>query len=110
MQGFVAQLKDINALAERSWGFVWRLQTSKGYATGIRGFDDPLMLLNMSLWESVDSLRPIQRHGPTPVAFGFRDRFVSEGAHRLDSNWFVAASRVNAWAVPKCRLIRGTIG
>lgn len=39
MQGFVAQLKDINALAERSPGFVWRLQTSEGDATGIRGFD-----------------------------------------------------------------------
>lgn len=57
MAGFVSQLKQINALAEQSPGYIWRLQTADGDATGIRGFDDPLMLLNMSLWESVDALR-----------------------------------------------------
>ena len=57
MQGFVDQLEHINALAERSPGFVWRLQTEEGDATSIRVFDDPLIIVNLSLWESVEALK-----------------------------------------------------
>ena len=56
MAGFVAQLDQINALAERSPGFVWRLQTEEGDATAIRAFEDPLILVNMSVWESKQAL------------------------------------------------------
>jgi len=38
MAGFVARLDDLNALADRSPGFVWRLQTSEGNATYLRPF------------------------------------------------------------------------
>jgi len=44
MEGFRSQLERINALADRSAGFVWRLQTDEGDATAIRAFDDPLLL------------------------------------------------------------------
>jgi hypothetical protein len=54
---FVAGLAPINALAERSPGFVWRLQSDQGNATDIAYNDDPTMLLNMSVWESLESLR-----------------------------------------------------
>lgn len=57
MAGFVAQLDEINALADASPGFVWRLQDEAGDATSIRAFDDPRMLVNLSLWESVEALR-----------------------------------------------------
>jgi len=33
MAGFVSRLDDLNALADLSFGFVWRLQTSAGNAT-----------------------------------------------------------------------------
>jgi hypothetical protein len=52
MAEFVAQLAPVNALADRSPGFVWRLQTEAGDSTAIRAFDDPLILVNMSVWES----------------------------------------------------------
>ncbi len=54
MAGFVAQLDTINALADRSPGFIWRLQTAAGDATSLRPYDDPLILVNMSLWATVD--------------------------------------------------------
>ena len=57
MAGFVSRLEEVNALAERSPGFVWRLQTGEGNATSIHAFDDELMLLNMSVWESLETLR-----------------------------------------------------
>lgn len=52
---FVARLDDINALADESPGFVWRLQTEEGDATAIDYFGSDT-LVNMSLWESVESL------------------------------------------------------
>ena len=56
MKGFVSQLENINALADESLGFVWRLQTEEGDATAIRAFDDARIIFNMSVWESVEAL------------------------------------------------------
>ena len=56
MAGFVAELDTINALADNSPGFVWRLQTPEGNATDIRPFDDDLILVNLSLWASLADL------------------------------------------------------
>jgi len=53
---FVAALDGINALAESSPGFVWRLQDDSGNATSIQAFDDEMMIVNMSVWESVEAL------------------------------------------------------
>ena len=58
MEGFRTQLDPINALADESPGFVWRLQTEDGNATAIRPYaDDNLMAINMSVWESLESLQ-----------------------------------------------------
>jgi Domain of unknown function (DUF3291) len=57
MEGFRSQLDPINALADRSPGFVWRLQTEDGNATSIRPFEDERMAINMSVWESLDALQ-----------------------------------------------------
>jgi len=57
MAGFMTRLDEINALAERSPGFVWRLQTSEGNATYFRPYDDDRVLLNMSVWETVEELK-----------------------------------------------------
>jgi len=56
MDSFRAQLERINQLADASPGFVWRMQTEAGDATGIRAFEDERILFNMSVWESVRAL------------------------------------------------------
>jgi len=56
MADFVNNLDLVNGLAERSQGFVWRLKDENGSATSIRAFDDPLIIVNVSLWENVESL------------------------------------------------------
>jgi Domain of unknown function (DUF3291) len=56
MAGFVAELDAINALADNSPGFLWRLQTSEGNATDIRPYEDDLILVNLSLWASLADL------------------------------------------------------
>ncbi len=55
--GFMDRLDEINAIADGSPGFVWRLQTEDGNATSIHAFDDPLLLVNMSVWESIEAFR-----------------------------------------------------
>ncbi len=69
---FVSQLEPINALADKSLGFVWRLQTEAGNATDIPYSDDPFMIVNMSVWESVGALRDYVYRSDHVQAF--RDR------------------------------------
>src|SRR4051794_33829448 len=57
LTAFVAALKPVNALADSAPGFVWRLQTDEGDATAIRAFDDDMLIVNMSVWESMDALQ-----------------------------------------------------
>ena len=57
MRGFVSRLDEINALADRVDGFIWRLQEDSGSATAIRVFDDPLLLINMSVWADLEALK-----------------------------------------------------
>jgi hypothetical protein len=58
MEGFRNALDPINALADCSPGFVWRLQTEDGNATGIRPYGgDNLIAINLSVWASLTALQ-----------------------------------------------------
>lgn len=76
MEGFRSQLDRINAIADHSAGFVWRLKTDEGNATAIRAYEDDRVLFNMSVWESIDALH----------------QYVYRGAHaqplRERRSWF----------------------
>jgi hypothetical protein len=56
IRDFVDNLDRINALAESQPGFVWRLVGEGNNATDVRAFDDPLMAINLSVWDSLDPL------------------------------------------------------
>ena len=49
-------LEPINAIADATPGFVWRLQDEGGDATAIRPFEDDSLIINMSVWESREAL------------------------------------------------------
>jgi Domain of unknown function (DUF3291) len=53
---FRMNLARINALAEATPGYVWRLQDESGDATSIRAFDDALEIINLTVWKSIDAL------------------------------------------------------
>lgn len=76
MEGFVAGLEPLNALADSSPGFVWRLQTEDGDATSVQAFDDELILFNLSVWESIEALE----------AYVYQSNHVA--AVRQRSEWF----------------------
>ncbi len=56
MAGFVAKLDEVNALADRSPGFIWRFQTPEGNATALRAYEDERIIFNMSVWASLEDL------------------------------------------------------
>ncbi len=56
MHDFVANLDRINALAESASGFVWRLKGDGNDATSLRPYEDERIIVNMSVWESIDAL------------------------------------------------------
>lgn len=91
MADFVNNLDRINALAESSPGFVWRLMTDAGNATDIRPTDDPDLLMNMSVWQDAESL----------------SRFVFKSAHieimRRRAEWFerMEQAYLVLWWVPQ---------
>lgn len=77
MAGFVGRLAEINALAEASSGFVWRLtDESGGDATGIRAYDDPRVIVNLTMWTGIEEL----------AEFAYRSRHVE--VLRRRRNWF----------------------
>lgn len=57
MKDFVDNLEVVNRIADNSPGFIWRLQTEEGDATSITVFDDDMLLVNMSVWQDLDSLK-----------------------------------------------------
>jgi hypothetical protein len=56
LAAFVANLEPVNALADAAPGFIWRLTDESGDATSIRAFDDERLIINMSVWESIEAL------------------------------------------------------
>ena len=94
MASFVARLETINKLADCSPGFVWRLQGDENGATTIQAFDDANILINMSVWDSIDALFAFTyKSGHTEV---LRQRHAwfsaADGAHL--ALWWVRAGRL----------------
>src|SRR5262245_2201745 len=56
MADFTDNLALVNGIADRSEGFVWRLQDDGGNAASVRPFDDPQIIVNVSVWEGVEAL------------------------------------------------------
>jgi hypothetical protein len=90
MKGFVDQLVDVNRAAEASPGFIWRLKSEEGDATNIRAYEDELILVNMSVWESIESLRE----------FTYRSHHVGVFRDRLQ--WFerIDGAQLALWWIP----------
>ena len=91
---FFAALDRINALADASPGFVWRLQDESGNATGIRTTSDPLFAINMSVWENADSLFEfVYRSAHTPVMARRREFFQTFEGHYQALWWIPVGHR-----------------
>lgn len=94
MAGFTGRLDEINAMADAAPGFVWRLQSDSGNATDILVSDDPSFIINMSVWQDIDSLfRFVYRTAHQGVMAGRRQWFARP-AGAYQALWWVPAGHV----------------
>jgi hypothetical protein len=106
MAGFVAKLDEINALADASEGFVWRLQGEDGDATAIRAFDDPNLLVNMSVWTSVECLQRYVYASAHLDLIKARDRWFEKLKDPSLALWWIPTGHIPDLEEAKARLQR----
>jgi Domain of unknown function (DUF3291) len=88
---FVSVLEAVNAIGEASDGFVWRLKDDGGRsASYVLAYDDPRVIVNLTVWETPESLR----------------HFVYRSGHsayfRRRTEWFEPSNEINmvCWWIP----------
>ena len=92
MAGFVARLDEINALADGSPGFVWRLQTGEGNATYLRPYGDDRILFNLSVWEGIEHLRDYVYRSAHVEVLRTRHEWFTKFESAYLALWWVPAS------------------
>lgn len=93
MAEFVARLAEINALADRSPGFVWRLQTEDGDATAVRPYADLRVLINLSLWTDLAALRAYVYRSDHAAVMTRRREWFERFESVYVALWWVPAGR-----------------
>jgi hypothetical protein len=90
MAGFVARLTEINAYADGAPGFIWRLKGEEDNATAFRVFDNDMLIINMSVWESIDAL----------FDYTYRGQHIE--VFRRKTDWFdkMSAPHMALWWIP----------
>jgi GNAT superfamily N-acetyltransferase len=101
---FVSALDPVNAVADAAPGFVWRLRTEEGDATSVRAFPDPDILVNMSVWTSVEALRAFVSHPDHVAVLRQRRSFFEVPAEAYTTLWWVPAGHIPSVDEAKERL------
>ncbi len=104
MADFVAALDHINAIADNSPGFVWRLQSEEGNATGNRPYEDERTLINMSVWESVESLHNYVYRSQHAKFIANRKKWFEIPTSPIQVLWWIPAGHVPTAEEAKARL------
>jgi Domain of unknown function (DUF3291) len=104
LTGFVGALEPVNRMADQAPGFVWRLQTEAGDATAIRAFDDDMLLLNMSVWESIEELAEFTYRSPHRDVMRRRREWFERLADAYLVLWWIPAGTLPTVADAKVRL------
>ena len=103
MRGFVEALDHVNAIADASPGFVWRLKDDAGNATALRPFGAD-MIVNMSVWESAEALFDYVYRGGHKAYLARRKEWFSMPAEMHLVLWWIPAGTIPTIAEAKRRL------
>ncbi|HFB67177.1 MAG TPA: DUF3291 domain-containing protein [Aeromonadales bacterium] len=104
MADFVARLDEINQLADDAPGFIWRLQTESGDSTAIRVFDDPLMLVNISVWQNIEALKNFVYKSFHVELIRDREAWFNKMAEAHQVLWWVEAGHIPGINEAKAKL------
>ena len=105
LAGFVSRLDEVNALAEAAPGFVWRLKDDvTNNATAVVVYDDDKIIVNMSVWVSIEALRAFTYSGAHLEVFKQRRDWFSYMREAATAMWWVPAGHVPDVAEARDRL------
>jgi len=91
---FRASLDRINQLGDRSPGFVWRHKNADGNSTGTRVGDDPLVVINFTVWESIEALFEYTYHSDHVEVFRRRREWFDEHGGPYLVFWWIPAGHI----------------
>ena len=93
VQPFFDALEQVNALADAAPGFVWRLQSEGGNATDIQPTPDPLLIVNMSVWQDAESLYDFVYRSAHSAQMMRRREYFQKFEGAFQALWWVAQGR-----------------
>ena len=104
MHDFVANLDRINAHADSASGFVWRLQGDGNDATSLRPYEDERIIVNMSVWESIDSLFKYAYYSDHTEIYRRRAEWFAKMTTPSLALWWIEAGHIPTVAEAKEKL------
>jgi hypothetical protein len=108
---FVAALEPVNATADAAPGFIWRLQGDDGNATSVRAFEWDIagsagLLVNMSVWESVEALAVFVYSGVHRQVLRRRRRWFERMTEAYTALWWIPRGQLPTTAEAEERVLR----
>lgn len=94
MTKFVAQLDEVNSLAEGSPGFVWRLKDEGNNATSFNPYNDNRIIVNLSVWETLEDLVKFVYHGRHAEVLRNRREWFANFGKPFTTLWYVRAGKI----------------
>ena len=101
---FMALLDPINALADEAPGFVWRMQDESGNNTSLRPYEDERMIINMSVWETIEDLYEFVYKTAHVEVFKRRREWFERFPTSYVALWWVPAGTIPSVEDAKLRL------
>lgn len=104
MADFVANLDRINALAETGPGFVWRLKGDGNDATSLRPYNDNQIIVNMSIWESIEALHQYTYYSGHVEIFRRKKEWFEKMSSPALVMWWIPAGHIPTVSEGKAKL------
>jgi hypothetical protein len=105
LKDFVAALDPVNAVADGSDGFVWRLKSDSGNATDVPVFDDEWLVVNMSVWRDTDALTAFMYQGQHRELLARRREWFERVQEAMAVLWWIPAGHRPTVAEAESRLL-----
>ena len=104
MSDFVANLDEVNELAEASEGFIWRLKGDDNNAMAIRVFEDDFLIINMSVWKDVDSLHKFVYSGKHLEIYRRKKEWFHKMNNMHMAMWYISENHIPTPVEAKVKL------
>jgi hypothetical protein len=105
LKDFVDALDPVNAVADTSDGFVWRLQSDSGNATDVPVLGDDWLIINMTVWRDTNALTAFMYQGQHRELLARRREWFEKLQEAVTALWWVPAGHRPTVAEAEARLL-----